>query len=178
MLNRLHEILETAIALSGADFGNIQLLGRDGVLKIIAERGFSDKWLQYWETVSTLQGSCGKALGDAERIIVPDVRKSLIFTKDDSLDIQLNENVHAVQSTPIFSRNGQILGIFSTHYKKPVVFEPKDFLIIDALVKHAADVIDFHKEKQLILDGQRVQSEYTKYLENKVKRIPIQDFKS
>ncbi len=179
MLIRLSDILESAIALSGADFGNIQLLGSDGCLKIVAERGFSNNWLSYWDSVSEGQGSCGEALCTATRIIVPDVRKSTLFTTTDALDVQLRENVQAVQTTPIFSSRGKgpILGMLSTHYKTPHTFEPSSFCIIDALVRHAADLIDFHREKQQLVTQLSEQNEYIKYLENKVLKLPFKNFK-
>jgi GAF domain-containing protein len=114
----LAEIVEAAIAISGADMGNIQLLDPvNGDLKIVAHHGFPQWWLDYWEAVVHGQGVCGTALERGERVIVEDVERSPIFIASPALDIQLRAGVRAVQSTPLLSRSGQMLGMFSTHYR-------------------------------------------------------------
>jgi GAF domain-containing protein len=110
----LGAIVETAIAVTHADFGNIQLLNRESsTLHIAAQRGFPQWWIEYWQTVSLARGICGTALERGERVVVQDVEQSPIFT-DADLDIQRKAGVRAVQSTPLMSRSGKIIGMFST----------------------------------------------------------------
>ena len=76
----LGEIVDAAIAISGADMGNIQL--RDpatGDLRIVAQRGFPQWWLDYWDVVTHGHGVCGTALERGQRVIVEDVENSPIF---------------------------------------------------------------------------------------------------
>jgi hypothetical protein len=48
----LEEILDATIALQNADFGNIQLYDREtGALKIVAQRGFKQDFLDYFDIV-------------------------------------------------------------------------------------------------------------------------------
>ena len=76
----LTEIVDAAIAISGADFGNIQLLDPDTHdLKIVAYWGYPDWWLDFWSTVSKGKGTCGTALERGERVIVEDVRAKSNF---------------------------------------------------------------------------------------------------
>lgn len=138
----LIEIVDAAIAISGADFGNIQLV--DPVTKdlhIAAQRGFPQWWLEFWETVSKGKGTCGTAMEQGERIIVENVELSPIFVGTPALEIQLRADVHAVQSTPLISRSGKIVGMFSTHYRKP--FRPDKHILhmLDMLALQAADII-------------------------------------
>ena len=44
----LTKIVETAIAISDADFGNIQLLDDNSSLNIVAQSGFPKWWLDFW----------------------------------------------------------------------------------------------------------------------------------
>jgi len=63
----LIETVDAAISISGADFGNIQLLDPDTQdLKIVAYRGYPAWWLDFWSTVSKGKGTCGTALERGE----------------------------------------------------------------------------------------------------------------
>jgi putative methionine-R-sulfoxide reductase with GAF domain len=139
----LGEIVDTAIAISGADFGNIQLLDPEtSELKIVAYRGFPKWWLDFWNSVSVGKGTCGTALGRKERVIVEDVEQSPIFVGTPALEIQLKAGIRAVQSTPIVSRSGKPLGMFSTQYKKPHKPDENTLQMLDLLARSAADIIE------------------------------------
>ncbi len=139
----LVEIVDAAIAISDADFGNIQLLDPESSeLKIVASRGFPKWWLDFWNSVSVGNGTCGTALGRNERVIVEDIEQSPIFVGTPTLEIQLKAGIRAVQSTPIVSRSGRLLGMFSTHYKKPHKLQDHDLQLIDLLAQQAADIIE------------------------------------
>jgi GAF domain-containing protein len=108
-------IIEAALTITHADFGNIQLLDpRTSNLKIAAQRGFPHWWIDYWDTVSDGDATFGAALQRGERVIVEDVEQSPVFTGAD-LEMQRKAGVRAVQSTPIISRSGKPIGMFSTH---------------------------------------------------------------
>jgi PAS domain S-box-containing protein len=139
----LGEIVDAAIAISGADFGNIQLLDpATSDLKIVAYRGFPDSWLEFWRGVSKGQGVCGTALERGERVIVEDVETSPIFADTAALDAQRKAGVRAVQSTPLLSRSGRTLGMFSTHYRKPTRPDDRSLRLLDLLARQAADIIE------------------------------------
>ncbi|MCC4767158.1 GAF domain-containing protein [Methanosarcina sp. DH1] len=139
----LVEIVDAAIAISGADFGNIQLLDPESSeLKIVASRGFPKWWLDFWNSVSVGKGTCGTALGRKERVIVEDVEQSPIFVGTPALEIQLKAGIRAVQSTPIVSRSGKPLGMFSTQYKKPHKPDKDTLQMLDLLALSAADIIE------------------------------------
>jgi PAS domain S-box-containing protein len=138
----LGEIVETAIAISDADFGNIQLLDpAAGDLRIVAQRGFPDWWIEFWNSVAKGRGACGTALEKGERIIVEAVEESEIFVGTEALDIQRRAGVQAVQSTPLMSRPGEPLGMFSTHYKTPRRPDARELRLLDLLARQAADII-------------------------------------
>jgi len=139
----LMEIVDAAIALSGADFGNIQLLDPESSdLRIAAQRGFPDWWLEFWNTVSRGQGVCGTALERRERVIVEDVEHSPIFVGTPALEIQLRAGVRAVESTPLLSRSGRPLGMFSTHRRRPGRPDERSLRLLDLLARHAADITE------------------------------------
>ena len=139
----LTEIVDAAIAISDADFGNIQLMDpASSNLKIAAQRGFPEWWLNFWDSVSKGRGACGTALERRERVIVEDIEQSRIFVGTPALEIQLKAGVRAVQCTPLVSRAGKPLGMFSTHYKMP--HRPDDYALrlLDLLARQTADIIE------------------------------------
>jgi len=139
----LSQVLEAAIAISGADFGNIQIMNpKTFCLQIAVHHGFPQWWLDFWNRVVEGKGVCGTALGRGERVIVEDIEHSPIFVGTEALEIQLKAGVRAVQSTPLVSRSGSLLGMFSTHYKAPHRPTDRELRLLDLLSRHAADFIE------------------------------------
>ncbi len=139
----LDEIIKTAIAITKADMGNIQLLDKQsGCLKIMAHRGFEQPFLDFWNTVAEGKGACGTALKQAARVIVEDVTQSPIFVGTPALDVQLAAGVRAVQSTPLLTRAGEPLGMFSTHFRSPHRPDARALRMLDLLTRQAADIIE------------------------------------
>ena len=163
--NILLKIVEAAVSITGADFGNIQVLDQDSSqLNIMAQKGFPKWWLDFWNTVHQGQGVCGTALEKGERIIVEDVEKSPIFIGTPALEIQLRADVHAVQSTPIRSRFGKPLGMFSTHFNKPHRPNEQELQLLDLLAQQAADIIESkesERQKQNLEKEQQLTEELT-----------------
>jgi hypothetical protein len=138
----LCEIVDTAIALTGADFGNIQLVDPVSLaLRIVAQRGFPQSWVDFWNNLPEGQGSCGVALKQGERVIVENVEQTPIFVGA-TLEMLLKASVRAVQSTPLVSRSGKPLGIFSTHYREPHRPDEDTLRLLDLLARQAADIIE------------------------------------
>jgi signal transduction histidine kinase/DNA-binding response OmpR family regulator len=139
----LGEIVDAAIAIAEADFGNVQLIDEaTGDLRIVAQRGFEQWWLDYWHAVGEGRGSCGTALERGERVIVEDVTVSPMFAGTPALDAQLRAGVRAVQSTPLLSRSGRPLGMFSTHYRAPHRPTERALRLLDLLARQAADIVE------------------------------------
>lgn len=139
----LGEIVDAAIAIAGADFGSIQILDREtGTLRIAAHRGFPQWWVDFWEAVPAGRGSCGAALERGERVVVEDVEQSPLFVGTEALAIQRRAGVRAVQSTPLITRSGALIGMFSTHYRRPVRPDAGVIALLDLLARQAADIVD------------------------------------
>lgn len=135
-------IIDAAIALTDADFGNIQRLEADGCLRIVAHRGFPDWWIDYWDAVTCGQGGCGTALARGEGVLIEDVEKSPIFVGSPALDVQRRVGVRAVRSIPLRSSTGRMLGMFSTHYREPYRQASRTESVLNLLAEHAATLIE------------------------------------
>ncbi|MGB9939437.1 GAF domain-containing protein [Methanosarcina sp.] len=166
----LGKIVDAAIAISGADFGNIQLLDpKSSDLKIVAQRGFPQWWLDFWNKVSEGRGTCGTALERGERVIVEDVEQSPVFVGTQALEIQLKAGVRAVQSTPLLSRSGRLLGMFSTHYKTPHRPDDRALRLLDLLAHNAADII----ERAQIEEALHQATEHERFLADVVEKANV-----
>ena len=143
LVSVLTEIVDASIAISGADFGNIQLLDAEsGRLQIVATRGFPKWWVEYWNQNCDGGGACGTALQRCERVIVEDVESSPIYVGADTLEIQRKAGVRAIQSTPLVNRSGRLLGILSTHYRQPCRPDDRALKLVDLLARQSADIIE------------------------------------
>jgi PAS domain S-box-containing protein len=139
----LEETLDTAIAIMGADFGNIQRLASRGAdLMIAVQRGLPQWWLDFWNNGSRGQGVGGSALEIGERVIVEDVEKSPIFADARTRETQLKAGIHAVVSTPLIGRGGVPLGVISTHYKAPHRPSARTLQLLDVLARQAANIFE------------------------------------
>jgi PAS domain S-box-containing protein len=151
----LLKIVDAAIAISGADFGNIQLLdAKHSDLKIVAQRGFPGWWLEFWDAVSRGQGVCGTALERGERVVVEDVEHSPIFAGTAALEIQRRAGVRAVQATPLVSRSGKPIGMFSTHWRKPGRPDERVLRLLDLLARHAADITESALDERALRESE------------------------
>lgn len=139
----LGDIVEAAIAVAGADFGNIQLVNpATGGLEIAAYRNVPEWWVAFWRSVEEGQGSCGTALRQKQRVVIEDVETSSIFAGTPGLAVQLKIGIRSIQSTPLISRSGQLLGMFSTHWKRPGRPDDRTLRLLDLLGRQAADIIE------------------------------------
>jgi hypothetical protein len=143
----LGKILGSAIAETSADMGNIQLLDHDsGILKIRAHRGFEAPFLDYFNDVESGQAACGTAMKAGVRVIVEDTVNSAIFRNSPSLEVLLDANVRAVQSTPIIGENDDVIGILSTHYRKPTRPSTQDLQVLDYYAREIAALMEWRDE--------------------------------
>ncbi|MFZ0943157.1 MAG: PAS domain S-box protein [Syntrophobacteraceae bacterium] len=148
--NVLQEVVDTAIAISGSDMGNMQLLDNSGKLKIVAHRGFEQPFLDFFNSVHEGQAACGTALKERQRIIVEDIAESAVFTGSPAREVVLASGARAVQSTPLVSRSGHLLGMLSTHYKTQRRPDERDLLFIDMLSQQIGDMLErMHMEEGL-----------------------------
>ena len=110
-------MLDDAIALLGAEYGNVQLLiGQE--LVIVAQRGLPPDFLITFRCFTKDDGSaCGRALLHGKPVVIPDVEKDLEFAI--YRNIAKRTHFRAVQSTPLIIPDGQRLGILSTHFANP-----------------------------------------------------------
>jgi PAS domain S-box-containing protein len=149
------KILDAAVAIMRSDFASMQMFyPKRGELRLLAYRGFNPIAAASWEWVGPGSGtSCSRALATGHRAIVPDVELSDYMAGSEDLETFRQTGIRAMQSTPLFSRGGRLLGMISTHWRRPHEPSERDLRLLDVLARQAADLIE---RKQAELADQRL----------------------
>jgi PAS domain S-box-containing protein len=149
----LKDVLDVAIEIAGADKGNIQLLDlQSGALQIATQQGFDNLFLEFFESVIDDNSACGVAMQTKQRIIVEDVTESEIYAGKPALQAMREANVVAVQSLPLMSSAGTVLGIISTHFSHVHRPSEQELRLMDLLARQTADYLERRR-----VEGEREQ---------------------
>lgn len=145
----LQEVMEAAVAIVAAEKGTLQLLEGDG-LRIAAHHGHQPPFLEFFAAAENRASVCGEAMQRGQRVVVPDIEASPLFAGTPSLAVLRAAGVRAVQSTPMVSRTGALLGILTTHWPTPYSPDEHDLWRIDLLARQAADLIEAARAEQAL----------------------------
>ncbi len=145
----LQEIMNAAVDLLAADFGTLQLLDGE-TLRIAAHAGHEQPFLDFFAHAGTRDSVCGEALKNGRRILVQDVEADPLFSGSSTLPVFRASGVRAVQSTPLFSRDGKMLGVLTTQWRKPHLPDGQDLSRLDLLARQAADLIESSISSELL----------------------------
>lgn len=137
-------ILDAAVAIMRSDMASMQIVDEEAdALRLLAWRGFEPEFGRIFELVrADARTSCSLARQLGQRVIVPDVEICNFIVDTPALEDHRRTGVRAVQSTPLISRGGQLLGMISTHWRH--VHEPSesDLRLMDVLARQAADLLE------------------------------------
>jgi PAS domain S-box-containing protein len=150
----LDEALKAMIELHDADYGNVQLCdARTGELRIVMQHGFKEPFLEKFATVDARSESvCAAALTSRSRVVVEDVESDERFT---ALRAFAREaGFRAVQTTPLLTASGQVLGMISTHFSRPRQFTERELRMTDLYARQAAGVIHRTRAEAALRDSE------------------------
>lgn len=141
------KIVEAAVAIMRSQYASMQMLYPEsegvGKLRLLASSGFSPEAEKFWEWVYLHTGSsCGAALRAQGRVIIPNFETCEFMQDAPTLPIFLGAGIYAAQSTPLYSRNGKLLGMISTHWSYPHTPSERHLNLLDILARQAADLIE------------------------------------
>jgi PAS domain S-box-containing protein len=135
-------VLDAAVRLLRSDMASMQML-HDDRLRLLASHGFVPATVELFEWVSTDSGTvCAEALRTGRRVIVPDI-DTCDFIGTDAHEGLRKSGIRAVQSTPLLSRSGHLIGMISNHWREPH-HQPteRELLRLDVLARQASDLIE------------------------------------
>ena len=151
----MHEVLDATITLVGADMGNVQLFDpENGRLEMVAHRGLKHELLDHFRGLGGEAGTaCERVLKSRERVVIEDVERDPGYTTRRAT--VLAAGYRAVQCTPVLGRGGTLLGILSTHYRRPHRPAERDLRMLDLYARQAADFIERIRVDQTLRDADR-----------------------
>lgn len=109
--------------------------------KSASRHGFSKSFLDFFACVNE-ETTCALAMQTRSRVVVGDVQAHPIFKGKRSGKAMLEANARAVQSTPLISASGEVLGVFSTHCDRPRTPDEHDLAVIDHIGDRTAYWLD------------------------------------
>ena len=150
----LEKILDATIALHDAASGSVQLFDPvTQTLNMDAHRGMDQESLDRFAKVDARTNSaCGRALARRERVIVEDAVTDATGIFDPVAARRMG--LSAVHSTPLFTTDGEILGMLSTHFRSPRKFSQDELRITD-LYAHQASIAIERKRAEAALIAAR-----------------------
>lgn len=143
--NTLSEkILDAAVAIMHSDMASMQRLDEDqDALQLLGWRGFDEVFRHIFGLIrADAETSCGAAKRAGHRIVVPDVENCDFIVSPAALENHRKAGIRGVQSTPLCSRDGRLLGMISTHWHTPHAPTEGDLRLFDILARQAADLIE------------------------------------
>jgi len=139
------KLVDAAMAIMRSEFGSLQVLetGAHGPqLRLMVARGFPQDAERFWAVVhADSTCSCGEALRRGERVLSADIAGDA-FASGEDLRMYRKTGMVSVQSTPLVTRSGRLLGMLSTHWRSHYQPTTDQFRLFDILVRQAADLLE------------------------------------
>jgi PAS domain S-box-containing protein len=149
------QIIEATMALLRSDCGSLQMvLPETDELLLLAQKGFAAGSADGWQRITRNGGTtCAEAFRSGERVIVPDLEQCHRVKKAELVSYR-KSGIRSVQSTPLFSRAGELVGIISNHWRK--VHEPskRELRLLDVLARQAADLIEWKRADEEVRESE------------------------
>jgi len=147
-------VVDAAVRIMRSDFASLQVLeaGRPvgAELRLLAFRGFDTRGASFWEWVrADSESVCGAALRERRRIVVTAVEECAWLAGTEHLRVYREQRVRAVQSTPLVSRSGVLVGVLSTHWTGRYEPTERQLRLLDILVRQAADLLERRQAEDL-----------------------------
>jgi PAS domain S-box-containing protein len=142
------KIVDGAMTIMRSDYVSLQMFyperGAGGELRLLAYRGFNAEAKKFWEWVGidSAGTTCGRALRSGRRVIVDDVEQCEFMEGTQDLAVFLQTGIRSCQTTPLFARDGTLVGMISTHWCVPHRSSDRDLRLLDILARQTADFIE------------------------------------
>ena len=135
-----HQVLDGALSLTNADLGNVQVVDpATGALRIVAHLGFGSEFLDYFAVVDDDNAACGRAARDCAQTTIADVTTDPGFAPH--REIADASGFRAVLSTPLVDGAGRLVGMVSTHFRRPRRPADRDLRIMELYGDFAGEAI-------------------------------------
>ncbi len=156
------KILDAAVDIMRSDMASMQIIDEgEKALRLQTWRGFEPVFGKLFELVGPSSNTCCRfALATGHRVVVPDVETCDFIAGTAALENHRQIGIRAVQSTPLVSRGGAILGIMSTHWRYPHQPSERDLHLLDVLARQAADLIERSQAEESLRQADRRKDDF------------------
>jgi signal transduction histidine kinase len=161
------KIMDASMQVMHSEYASMQMLHSDPVkgdkLQLLAYRGFNPYAVKFWKLICAEDAgsTCGEAFRTGQRVIVPNVRDADFMQGTEDLATYLQNGINAVQTTPLYSRSGRLLGMLSTHWSKPYEPSERELRLLDVVARQASDLIERKQyEEKIKWDKERAEILY------------------
>jgi len=139
----LPQVLAGALALTGANFGNVQIADpATGSLMLVTQAGFGPKFLEYFAVVhGDSQSVCGRAAKRCAQTIAAEVRSDPGFAPHREIAAA---GFRAIQSTPLTDYADRLIGIASTHFRRSHRPSDRDLRLMELYADFAGEAVTRH----------------------------------
>jgi len=156
----LQAVIDTAVDVSDAHMGTLHLYDQaTESLHIVAHRGFQPPFLAYIATVHDSPSASCEAMKRRASVIVEDVSTSPLFVGP-AMAVMEAAGVRAVQATPMMSREGRLLGVFSTYWRAPHPPVHDALGPLEIIARQAADMIEHRQQEERLREANRRKDEF------------------
>jgi PAS domain S-box-containing protein len=139
----LQDVLDASMALLNANLGKIQLYDSEtGELRVVTQRGFNHQFVQRFDALceSAARLACRTAFQLRSRVVIQNVVEELSCASH-----RFNPAgaaYRSLQSTPLISRGGEMLGALSTYFLFPHQPKDRDLRLLDLYARQATELIE------------------------------------
>jgi len=150
----LEEILQSSIRLMRADFGDVQLYDAERkVIRLIALQGFDKPFVETFRVVGADDDTaCGRAIRAGKRVIIEDLEQDELYAPGrEAAAVEYR----SAQSTPLFDRNGALLGVLSTYWRAPHQPSEQDLLTLDLYARQAINFIIRSRAEEALRESEK-----------------------
>jgi PAS domain S-box-containing protein len=167
----LRDVLDNAIVSCGAFAGTIQLLDPStNAMKIAVQQGLTQEFLDHFREVHLMEGAaCLRAPSSGDRMVIEDVERGESFTLHRG--VAASAGVRAVQSTPLRTHDGIVVGMLSTYFRAPHLLVEGDHWQLDLYARHAVDLIMRLRYEQALQDAERCKDEFLATLAHELRNL-------
>jgi PAS domain S-box-containing protein len=173
------KLIGAAVVVMRSQFASLQMLDADrGTLRLLASYGFDPAAEELSNSIEAdARSTSAIALRTESRVIVPDILKQAPLVGAELMETYVRSGIRAIQSTPLISRTGKILGMISTHWSQPHEPSVRDLRLLDILARQAADLIERRANEQALLDASRRKDSFLATLAHEL-RNPLAPIRS
>ena len=138
----LNNLLQQAMMMNGTKAGSLQMINtQDHSLEIVSSFGLSNEFIEHFKKVTINDGSiCSRALQTGETVLIGDITQDKQFARH--LFVTMQNNINSIQSTPMISSNGRLMGMISTHSSITRNPSKTSQLKFESFCREAADKIE------------------------------------